>query len=59
MSNPDTQGVHPKGQAAGWAGAASIVLVWILGMLDVTVPPEVASAITVLLSASAFWFKSA
>lgn len=32
------------------AGALSIVVVWVLGMFKVPVPPEVASAFTVILT---------
>ena len=31
------------------AGAVTIVLVWIAGMIGIEVPPEVASAVTVLI----------
>ena len=50
---------HPKVKAAGAAGAASIVLVWALGLAGVTLPPEVASALTTLLAAGAGWLRSA
>ena len=33
----------------GVAGAATVVLVWVLGLLGVPVPVEVASAMTVLI----------
>lgn len=39
-----------KVAAGGAAGALTVLLVWILGLLEVTVPPEVASAITVIIS---------
>ena len=39
-----------KAAAGGAAGALTVLLVWILGLLHVTVPPEVASAITVIIS---------
>ena len=51
--------VNPKVQAAGWAGAATIVLVWALGQAGVEIPPEVASAVTVLLSTVAGYLKRA
>lgn len=50
--------ISPKIQAAGAAGALTVVLVWGLGFLDVSVPPGVASAITVLISTAAGWLKS-
>lgn len=39
------------------AGAATILLLWIFGIIwpDVHVPPEVASAITLLITAGAAW----
>lgn len=37
------------------AGAASVVLVWALGVAGLTVPAEVASAITTLLAAVTAW----
>jgi len=39
-----------KVAAGGAAGALTVLLVWILGLLHVPVPPEVASAITVMIS---------
>lgn len=35
--------------AGGAAGAATIVLIWGLSLAHIAVPPEVASAITVLI----------
>lgn len=40
---------HPKVAAGGAAGAASIVLVYVLGQCGIEVPAEVASALTVLI----------
>ena len=45
--------VNPKVQAAGWAGAVTILLVWVAGLFGLDVPPEAASAFTVLVSAVA------
>jgi len=39
-----------KVAAGGAAGALTVLVVWILGLYHVSVPPEVASAITVLIS---------
>ena len=39
-----------KVAAGGVAGAIAVLVVWILGLLHVTVPPEVASALTVIMS---------
>lgn len=50
---------HPKVAAGTTAGAASIVLVFVLRELGVDVPAEVASALTTLLSAAAGYLKVA
>lgn len=47
-----------KVAAGGAAGALTVVLVWLLGALGVDMPPEVASALTVLLSTAAAYYKS-
>lgn len=47
----------PKVTAAVAAGAATVLLVWIAGTLGLDVPPEVASAVTVLLSAGTAYLK--
>lgn len=39
--------------AGGAAGAATIVLIWGLSLAQIAVPPEVASAITVLIGSGA------
>ena len=39
-----------KVAAGGVAGALTVLVVWILGLLHVAVPPEVASALTVIIS---------
>ncbi|MGA8330645.1 MAG: hypothetical protein WB777_15280, partial [Mycobacterium sp.] len=39
-----------KVAAGGVAGALTVLVVWILGLLHVIVPPEVASALTVVFS---------
>ena len=48
----------PKVAASGIAGALTIVIVWAAGMAGVDVPPEVASAFTVIISFAAGWLKS-
>jgi hypothetical protein len=50
--------VHPKVGAATVAGAGSIVIVFALGSLGVSVPPEVASAISTILAFAAGYLKS-
>ena len=49
--------VNPKVQAAGAAGAVTILLVWVAGMFGLEVPPEAASSFTVLVSTFAGWLK--
>jgi hypothetical protein len=49
--------IHPKVQAAGAAGAVSIILVWIAEIAGLAVPPEVASAITALLAFGAGYIR--
>lgn len=49
--------MNPKVQATGAAGATALVLVFIAGQFGVEVPPEVASAVTVLLAVFAGWLK--
>ena len=51
--------VNPKVQAAGAAGAATILLVWVASMFGLEVPPEAASAFTTLVATAAGWVKSA
>lgn len=49
--------LEPKVVAATAAGAATILLVWIAGLSGLAVPPEVASAVTVLLAAGTAYLK--
>lgn len=48
----------PKIVAVGVAGSLTILLVWVAGLFGLDVPPEVASAFTVLVSSLAGWLKS-
>jgi putative flippase GtrA len=48
---------QPKVVAGGAAGAVSIVIVWLLGAQGTDVPPEVASAFTVILGTLAAYLK--
>jgi hypothetical protein len=44
--------------AGGAAGAAALVIVYVVGLFGIAVPAEVASALTVLLSSgAAYWHK--
>lgn len=49
--------MNAKVQAAGAAGAVTVVIVWALTFANVAMPPEVASAVTVLISTAAGWLK--
>lgn len=49
---------RPKVAAAGVGGAASILVVWVLGVVGLDVPPEVAGAIATVLSFASGYFKS-
>lgn len=51
--------VNPKVAAAGFAGAVTVVAVWAAGLAGLDVPPEVASAFTVIVSSVAGWLKTA
>lgn len=46
-------GITPKTSAAALTGALTVVLIWVVGLFHVTVPPEIASAITTILSSLA------
>lgn len=48
---------QPKVLAGGAAGAVTVVLVWAAGLGGLEVPPEVASAVTVLISFAAGYVK--
>ena len=56
---PTPRKIHPKVAAGGAASAATIVLVWTLQQTGVTVPPEVASALTTLIGFAAGYAKAA
>ena len=56
MSNPLKP--TPKMQAAGTTGAAVIVLVWLASLAGLEVPDYVATAVGVLLTWAAGYFKS-
>lgn len=49
--------MNQKVQATGAAGAFALVLVFAAGQAGVDVPPEIASAVTVLLATFAGWLK--
>lgn len=41
---------YPKVQNAGIAGAVTVLVVWVAGLVGLDVPPEVASAFTTLVA---------
>lgn len=47
----------PKVAAGGYAGAAALVLVWLLGQFGVDMPPEVAAALALLAYGGAAYLK--
>lgn len=47
----------PKVVAGTAAGALTVILVWVAGLLGLDVPAEVAAAVTVLLSTGAAYLK--
>lgn len=49
---------EPKVLAATAAGALTVVLVWVAGLFGLGVPPEVASAVTVLLTAGTAYIRT-
>lgn len=55
----DSRKPQPKVVAGGVAGAISIVLVYALGEAGISIPPEVASAITTILSFAGGYLKRA
>jgi hypothetical protein len=48
-------GSNPNAAVAGFAGAITIVLVFVIGALNVDIPAEVASAITTLVTAAVLY----
>jgi len=51
--------VNPKVAAGGIAGAVTILVVYIAGVLGLDVPPEVSSAFTTLVAFGAGYLKAA
>ena len=49
---------YPKVLAGGAAGAASVVVVWLVGLAGVEVPAGVSSAFTTLITFAAAYLKS-
>lgn len=52
------KGVSSKVAASTTTGALTVMVVWGAGQAGLEVPPEVASAFTVVLAGVAGWFKS-
>lgn len=55
---PNSKAIAPKVAAGGLAGSLSIILVYALSEAGVTLPPEVASALTVVISFIGGYLKS-
>lgn len=51
--------IHAKVAAGGVWGALSILVIWGLGQAGYTIPPEVASSITTILSFVGGYLKGA
>lgn len=46
--------------AAGWGGgAATVLIVWLLGAFGVDMPAEVAAALTAVIAGAAAWLRPA
>ena len=45
-----------KVAAGGLGGSLTLVVVWLIGVVGVDLPPEVASAVTVLVTYAVSWF---
>lgn len=54
---PHDKRPNPKVAAGGIAGAASVVLVWLVSLAGVDVPGEVASAFTTLIAFGTSYLK--
>lgn len=52
-----TRAPRAKVVAGGTAGASTVVLIWAAGQFGLAVPPEVASAVTVLISLAGGYLK--
>lgn len=47
-----------KVQAGAYAGAGTIVLIWVAGLLGLDMPPEIAGALVLLISGAGAWIKT-
>lgn len=47
--------LHPKTAAAGLASSVGLIVVWVLGLANVTVDPVVAGAIVAVLGSFGAW----
>lgn len=56
MNQPTLQPTN-KVTAAGAGGAASVLLVYILGLFNINLPAEVASALTVLIATASGYLR--
>lgn len=55
----ESRRINPKVSAAAAAGSVTVILVWGLSLAGVTLPPEVSSAITVVLATAAGYLRPA
>jgi hypothetical protein len=51
--------LNPKVGAAAIGAAATLVIVFVMGQFGVTIPADVASALTLIVSVAAAYLKSA
>ena len=51
--------LNPKVGAAAIGAAATLVIVFVMGQFGVTIPADVASALTLIVSVAAGYLKSA
>ena len=49
--------LNPKIASAGAAGAATVLLIWLLSLVGIDVPVEAASAITVIIAFAAGYIR--
>jgi len=56
MPEPAQPKVKAATAGAGVSGAVTAILMWVVGLLGLDVPPEIASAFTTLIAAGfAYW----
>lgn len=53
---PNTVSSNPNASVTAFAGAVTILLIWIAGVAGLNVPAEVGSAFTTIAAATILWF---